>query len=244
MAIITQDYFCPKIGMASEFRVILPETASGTLAEAESTLFLLSPEGESGSNWITSTKVKVLCDRYRTAAVLVPCLQGCYTDMALGYPFYQSLKYVREYISTYLRGIPVGDGEMAVAGASVGGTAALRWAMEEPELFGAAASFSGMYSPDREPKGWFTENRLENLYGDPGNRASVRESFMELCRNSSQGNCFIFSSKDDPDYSIAAEIAEIRGDRAMFRSAEGRSGWKTWSDMLADFMSQWKEGTA
>ena len=50
MAIITQDYFCPKIGMASEFSVILPETATGTLAEAESTLFLLSPEGESGMN--------------------------------------------------------------------------------------------------------------------------------------------------------------------------------------------------
>ena len=243
MAIITQDYFCPRIGMASEFRVILPETPAGTPAEAESTLFLLSPEGESGMNWITSTKIKVLCDRYRTAAVLVPCLQGCYTDMVLGYPFYQSLRYVREYIRTYMRGIPVGKGDMAVAGASVGGTAALRWAIEEPELFSAAASFSGMYSPDRPAGGWFTENRLENLYGDAQNRASVRDSYMKMCRDTARENVYIFSSQDDPDADRAAEIAAAIGGGAVFRTAEGYSGWKTWSDRLADFMCMWKEGT-
>lgn len=243
MAIITQDYFCPRIGMASEFRVILPETAAGALAEAESTLFLLSPEGESGMNWITSTKIKVICDRYRTAAVLVPCLQGCYTDMALGYPFYQSLRYVREYIQTYMRGIPVGEGEMAAAGVSVGGTAALRWAMEEPELFAAAASFSGMYSPDRPAGGWFTEKRLENLYGDAQNRFSVRDGFTDLCRSTSAKNIYIFSAEGDPDAGRAAEIAESIGAGAVFRTAEGVSGWKTWSDRLADFMDWWKEGT-
>ncbi len=239
MAIITQDYFCPRIGMASEFRVVLPESADGTLSGAESTLILLSPEGESGRNWLTSTKLKVLCDAYRTAAVLVPCHQGCYTDMALGYPFYQSLKYVAEYIRTYMRGLPTDDRKMAIAGVSVGGNAALRWAIEEPDLFGAAASFSGMYSPDRKAGGWFTENRLENLYGEPQNRAALKESFRELCRGASAGKYYIFSSQNDDDASAAAEIAGALG--AEFRTAEGSSGWKTWSDELAAFMQWWKE---
>lgn len=244
MAIITQDYFCPKIGMASEFRVMLPETASGTITDADSTLFLLSPEGESGLNWITSTKLKVLCDRYRTAAVLIPCLQGCYTDMALGYQFYQSLRYVREYIRTYLRGIPVDNRKMAIAGVSVGGTAAIRWAMDEPELFSAAASLSGMYSPEREPEGWFTEDRLENLYGDTQNRRSVWDSFIGDCLEVSSGRFYIFSSREDRDYDRAVEIAESIGSEAEFVSADGISDWKTWSDRLSDFMAWWKEETA
>lgn len=242
MAIVTQDYFCPAIGMATELRIVIPDAALREGRRPESTLFLLSPEGGSGMDWITSTKIKVLCDRYDTAAVLVPCLQGCYTNMVFGYDFYDSLKYAREYIKTYLPGIDVSDGKIAAAGASAGGSAALRWAMEEPDAFAACASLSGLLSPCMNAKGWFTENRLLCLYGDESQRSGRWNEFLGLCGSTSQNRCFIFCPDGDPGYETSIEAAERLGEKAYVRTAEGTSDWKTWSDVLDDFMKWWKGG--
>ena len=242
MAIVTQDYFCPAIGMATELRVIIPDAALREGRKPESTLFLLSPEGGSGIDWITSTKIKVLCDQYDTAAVLVPCLQGCYTNMVYGYDFYDSLKYVRDYIKTYLPGIDVSDGKMAVAGVSAGGAAALKWAMEEPEAFSACASLSGRLSPCMKEDGWFTEDRLLCLYGDAAQREVKWNEFLELCSGTSQNRCFIFCSDGDPGYEASMEATGRLGDKAAVRTAEGVSNWKAWSDVLGGFMSWWKGG--
>ena len=242
MALLTQDYFCPSIGMATELRVVLPDVSLANGRDPEGTLFLLSPEGESGLSWITSTKLKALCEQYDTAAVLVPCLQGCYTDMVFGYPFYQSLKYAREYIKTYLPGVPVKSGRIAAAGASVGGAAALRWAMEEPEDFCACASFSGLLDPCAEPGGWFTASRIADLYGDYASREILRDDFLRLCRETQQTRCFIFSGSEDPgNGSSETAAAELAG-KCELRKKDGRSDWKTWSDELGEFFRWWKGG--
>lgn len=240
MAIITQDYFCPAIGMATELRAVIPDAALKEVRRPGSTLFLLSPEGSSGSDWITSTKLKVLCDKYDTAAVLVPCLQGCYTNMVYGYRFYDSLRYSREYIETYLPGIDVSDGHIAAAGVSAGGAAALRWAMEEPDAFSACASFSGLLDPSREEGGWFTQNRMLCLYGDQGQREEAWSDFLTLCRETAQTRCYIFSANCDPGYGDSLKAAEFLEKKALMKTGEGTSDWKTWSDVFGEFMRWWK----
>ena len=90
--LLTHDYYCPKIGMASEFRVVMPDGMLQNSEKPAGVLFLLPKEGESGSALISKTDLPSLCASYRIAAVVPPCLEGCYTDMVYGYPFYQSLK--------------------------------------------------------------------------------------------------------------------------------------------------------
>ncbi len=242
MALLTQDYYCRCIGMASELRVVIPDDRLREGAGPESTLILLSPEGESGLAWVTSTKLNALCGTYGVAAVLVPCLQGCYTDMAYGYPFYRSLKQVRSYVQTYLPGIPMEAGQTAIAGASAGGYAALKWAMEEPDFFACCASFSGLLSPDRAPEGWFTEKRMLCLYGDEAQRSDEHARFLALCRETEQSNCLLFAAEQDPGYASSAEAAGVLGSKARFVTAKGGADWSAWSDDLADFLEYWKGG--
>ena len=171
MILLTHNYFSNAIAMATEIRILLPE------GKAEKTVFLLSPEGNSGISWITSTKAGALCDAEKTAFVIVPSLQGCYTDMVYGYRFFSALLECIEYLKENLPGVPLESHKCFAAGASTGGLAALRLAMEMPDLFAGAASLSGRLDVTAAPGGWFTEKRLMCLYGTEENREKLQSVF-------------------------------------------------------------------
>ena len=135
MALLTHEYYCPKQGMASEFRIVIPDACLQEGSAAASVLFLLPPQGENGLSCLMDSGIASYLEGLNIALVVPPCLQGCFTDMAYGYPFYQSLKYVREYLKSYLPGLPLERGKCAVAGMGISALAALRWAIEEPDFF-------------------------------------------------------------------------------------------------------------
>ena len=55
MALLTHDYYCPKLGMASELRMLIPDLCLHGKEVPEGVLYLLPPQGESGLSLITET---------------------------------------------------------------------------------------------------------------------------------------------------------------------------------------------
>ena len=237
MALLTHDYYCGKIGMATELRIVLPDRFL-TGGAPEKTLILLSPEGESGLGFYEKGDLAAICDEFSLCAVLVPSLEGCYTDMKYGYPFYASLKNVRDYIREYLPGIPVEAGKTLIAGALSGGRAALRWAMEEPGFFAAAASFSGLLLNDRKPSGWFTEKRMFCLYGTEDERKASDEAFLGLCGKTALNRIFLYASSEDEGLGGNEKTAAVLGEKAALTVSEGKGGCKVWSEALRDFLKR------
>ena len=223
MALLTHDYYCPKLGMASELRVLMPEICIRGDEKPAGVLFLLPPQGESGLSFLTESGIAGYLESVRIAVVIPPCLQGCFTDMVFGYPFYQSLKYVRKYLKTYIPGLPLESGKCAISGFGISGMAALRWAMEEPDFFSCVGSFQGLLDPAMEPQGYFSERRLTDLFGDGDERLKKREAFLSDCRNSAAKNIYLFSSPDDPGYESTVRAAEALGARAELHFSEARS---------------------
>ena len=181
MALISHDYYCPKIGMASELRILLPDACLHGAEQPRGVLFLLPQQGESGQRLVYETGLGALAEQYRIAAVIPPCLEGCFTDMVYGYPFYQSLKYVRDYLKTYFPGLPFNKGKCAIAGIGISAMAAIRWAAEEPDFFRCAGSIAGLLDPSMEPQGYFTEKRLTDLFGEREERIKKKNAFLETC---------------------------------------------------------------
>ncbi|MBR6323284.1 MAG: hypothetical protein IKR59_10465 [Lachnospiraceae bacterium] len=239
MPLLTHDYYCPEIGMASELRIFLPDTILRGEEAARGFLFLLPPQGEGGLSLLTGTKLAALCDEYRIAAVIPPCLQGCFTDMVCGYPFYRSLKYVREYLKTYYPGLSIEAGKCAAAGLGISALAALRWANEEPEHFACAGSIAGILDPAVSPQGWFSEKRLSDLFGTMQERIAKREAFLSACRSSEVKKVFLFSSQQDTGYESSVRAAEAFKNRAELRLSDGPVTMKTCSDALGEFMKYW-----
>ena len=232
MILLTHNYFSNAIAMATEIRVLLPE------GKAKKTVFLLSPEGNSGTSWITSTKAGALCDSEKTAFVIVPSLQGCYTDMVYGYSFFSSLIECISYLKENLPGVPIEPLQCYAAGVSSGGLAALRLAMALPDLFAGAASFSGRLDVTDSPCEWFTEKRLLCLYGTEENRMNLQAEFLQQCRNSSGQSFFLFTRADDPYAASMKRTEEAFSERAYSIEEPGLSNWKTWSDWLGIYVSR------
>lgn len=184
--------------MASELRILLSDPILQNEENTAGTLFLLPPQGESGLSLVTETEIPAICSAYRIAVVIPPCLQGCFTDMVYGYPFYQSLKYVREYLRHYFPGIPLEHGKCAVAGIGISAVAALSWAAEEPEGFACAAPIGGILDPAMAPHGWFTEKRLADLFGTPEERLQKREKVLKIRAGLDPKKIFLSSSEEDP----------------------------------------------
>ncbi|MBQ6551097.1 MAG: hypothetical protein IJL78_06800 [Lachnospiraceae bacterium] len=201
MALLTYNYYCPKLGMASELRILAPDTCLRGEVEAAGLLFLLPREGENGLSLLTEAGLGTYVEKMNTVIVIPPCLEGCFTDMVYGYPFYQSLKYVREYLGTYLPGLLRKHVKYAVAGYGISAMAALRWAHEEPDFFSAVGVINSLLDPAMEPQGYFTEKRLSNLFGEPEERVRKRDRFLAECHDGTVKNvCYTDRPEDFMKY--------------------------------------------
>ena len=240
--LLTHDYYCPKIGMASEFRVVMPDGMLQNSEKPAGVLFLLPKEGESGSAMISKTDLPSLCASYRIAAVVPPCLEGCYTDMVYGYPFYQSLKYIREYLRNFLPGIPLESGKCMIAGFGAGGFAALRWAMEEPDFFACTGSIRGILDPAMPAHGYFTERRLTDLFGSPEERREMREEFLSSCRSSAVRNVYLITENTDPGYESSSAAGAAFGGRASLKILKAGTGSSEYKDPLDRLVRIWLGG--
>lgn len=222
MALLTHDYYCPKLGMASELRMLIPDLCLHGKEVPEGVLYLLPPQGESGLSLITETGIMPYLESGRIVTVIPPCLQGCFTDMVFGYPFYQSLKYVREYLKACFPGLAAEKGKNAIAGFGISAMAALRWAMEEPDYFSCIGSIYGIPDPAMRPQGYFTEQRLTDLFGNPEERLKKREAFLAGCRETSAENIHLYSTSIEPGYESTLRAAEALGSHGKLHLDEAR----------------------
>jgi S-formylglutathione hydrolase FrmB len=235
--------------MAGVLQVILPsDFLTGTPLQA-STLFLLAPEGEDGTRWLRHTQAERLSDQYGIAIVLVGCLQGCYTDMAFGYRFFQSLSNgVPAYLRRILPAVPINGGKALVAGASMGGMGAVKWALAEPERFAAAASFSGRLN-NRESflhpveGDWLTVKRMINLWGNPDAIPGSDNDLYALLHKAAQDEKKLpgfYISAGSGDIGLASSRAFASDSRvhASWVEREGKQGWACWAHELECFL-QW-----
>src|SRR4051812_23107710 len=150
MALIRCDFFSDALEVGTTMTVVLPQPAEGQIgveasgaADAPPVLYLLHGLSDDGSAWLRYSSV----ERYATArglAVVMPAVgRSFYADEAHGHPYWTYL--TEELPRTVARFFNVSGRreDTFVAGLSMGGYGALKWALRQPERFAAAASLSG-----------------------------------------------------------------------------------------------------
>jgi S-formylglutathione hydrolase FrmB len=143
------DLFSDVLGLSTSITVLLPQRTtrqiglSGAVTDGTPVLYLLHGLSDDDTTWTRRTSLERYVADLGLAVVMPAAHRSFYTDEVHGLPFWTYLTVeLPELVRGMLRLDPAPE-ETFVAGLSMGGYGALKWALREPHRFGAAASLSG-----------------------------------------------------------------------------------------------------
>lgn len=173
MALISCNFYSEVLELGTSMSVILPERAEsqiGTETTARSgpppVLYLLHGLSDDDTMWLRATSI----DRYASAlglAVVMPQVhRSFYTDLPhQGGQYFTFLSQELPQVVGSFFNVSDRREDTFVAGLSMGGFGALKWALTHPERFAAAASLSGAVDLQRLIDSGEREALFENVLG-------------------------------------------------------------------------------
>lgn len=175
MALLQCHFYSEVLGLNTTMTVILPQ-ATRTQIGLENragggkhpTLYLLHGLSDDDSIWLRRTSIERYAAPYGLAVVMPQVHRSFYTDMKFGERYWTFLS---DELPALARSFfPLSDRreDNFVAGLSMGGYGAFKWALRRPEHFAAAASLSGaldMASHVRKPKIEWETDLFGFIYG-------------------------------------------------------------------------------
>lgn len=149
MALIKCNFFSETLGMSTSMTVILPQQTKGQVgmkgvaaSDRHPTLWLLHGGSDDDTIWLRRTSIERYVSELGIAVVMPQVQLSFYTDMVHGGDYG---KFLMEELPQIARSFfPLSDAreDNFVAGLSMGGYGAFRWALSKPEQFSAAAGLS------------------------------------------------------------------------------------------------------
>ncbi|TVY08178.1 alpha/beta hydrolase [Paenibacillus cremeus] len=150
MALIQCHFFSEVLQLSTSMTVILPQQTRTQIgmqnvkrSERHPTLYLLHGMSDDDTIWLRRTSIERYVAPLGLAVVMPQVHRSSYTDMAYGNRYWTFLS---EELPELARSFfPLSDAreDNFVAGLSMGGYGAMKWALNKPDQFAAAASLSG-----------------------------------------------------------------------------------------------------
>ncbi len=150
MALLNCDVFSDVLGLSTSLTVILPQATSnqigmtGNVREADPPLlYLLHGLSDDHTIWLRRTSIERYVAPLGLAVVMPQVHRSFYTDEVYGNRYWTFLsEELPELVHNFFR-LSRRREDTFVAGLSMGGYGAMKWALRYPERFAAVASLSG-----------------------------------------------------------------------------------------------------
>src|SRR6476619_331298 len=150
MAHLRCDFFAESLTLSTSMTVILPERAAGQIgmsgADSDApppVLYLLHALSDDDTIWLRRTSIERYVAALGLAVVMPQVHRSFYLDEAHGNRYWTFLsEELPAVVSSFFR-VSQRREDTFVAGLSMGGYGAMRWALRQPEKFAAAATLSG-----------------------------------------------------------------------------------------------------
>jgi putative tributyrin esterase len=177
MAHLRVDFFSDILGLDTSMTVLLPQRTTTQIGLTSRTangeppvLYLLHGLSDDDTAWVRKTSIERYIAPLGLAVVMPQVHRSFYTDEARGNKYWTFLSEELPAVVAGFFRVSRRREETFVAGLSMGGYGALRWALRDPGRFAAAASLSGaldLAARQQDPQ-WRTvrPGLMEQIFAD------------------------------------------------------------------------------
>ena len=151
MALLSVSFYSEALEFGTAMTVVLPqptETQIGLLSgktpeQGPPVLYLLHGMSDDHTAWLRYTSIERYSAQHGLAVVMPAVARSFYANEARGHRFWDFLsEELPDVVGRFFR-VSTSREDTFVAGLSMGGYGALKWALHQPGRFAAAASLSG-----------------------------------------------------------------------------------------------------
>lgn len=253
MGMLHFDYLSQTLGYHTNIYFILPACTHEGKAPA-ATLYLLHGGGGNGMDWIRYTSIERYADKYNIAVVMPEVDGSCfYADMKHGYNYFT---YLTEEVVAVAEGLlPVNKEpeKRLVAGLSMGGYGAFKWAFNRPDFFAAAANLSGIsFIMDIFGGNGFAAKDAEDTCGPValnwgsleelrGSMSDSKEWVDKAVREGTKlPKLFAAIGTEDYSYKLSCDYLQYCKEQGLdvhYEEMPGQHEWAVWDTMIERFMA-------
>ena len=230
------------------FRVLLPRGYNNS-DERYVTLYLLHGLTGSYIDWTDRTNLVGEAEHYRFLIVMPDAGNSWYANApGVKNEAYEDyvIRDLVPFVEAKYRTLSTRHGR-AIAGLSMGGYGALKFALKYPSRFFCAGSFSGtVYMPDREGgRDGLLGESAQHAFGDTSDIRRERNDLFVLAATAPPHTLPYFYLSIGAEDEIAGNVDANRALTALFRERHcsyeyhehpGGHNWKTWDTAIAGFL--------
>jgi putative tributyrin esterase len=248
MALVRCDFFSEALELSTSMTVILPQPTSAQIGMhgqagdgPPGVLYLLHGLSDDDSIWLRRTSIERYVAPLGLAVVMPQVHRSFYADQVHGGRYWTFLS--QELPGLLARFFQVSDRpqETFVAGLSMGGYGALKWALRHPDRFAAVASLSGVVDLARLQRHGDRPDVLDAAFGGRP-VTGTDDDLLQLLDSADPGRLprlFVGCGSEDPlvqdNRDFAARAVE-RGVRLTCRIGPGEHEWGYWDTQIRDVL--------
>jgi len=249
MALFRIDHTPETVKVNLPLNIILPDPGNmaGVPVARRKVLYLLHGLSEDASAWQRYTSIEAIAEVYGLVVVMPSAGRSFYIDQPNGQKYFS---YLTEELPRYLVdvfGLAPCREDTLIAGVSMGGYGAFKAALLHPELYSAAASFSGVLSLDilrvipNDPR----RDEFTLLFGDLEKLAGSEHDpavWLKLASKNSSvlPRLFIACGRQEDLYPLSVQFyaaCQALGVYAEYYEEDSSHDWFFWDVQVRRFLA-------
>ena len=249
MALIRIDHYPETVKVNLPLNIILPEPGDMGRVPVSNrkVLYLLHGLSDDASAWQRYTMIESIAKLYGLVVIMPSVGRSFYTDQPNGQLYFS---YITNELPRYLKdvfGLSPRRADTFIAGNSMGGYGAFKAAFLHPELYGAAACFSGAFAPGfllafpNDPR----LPEFEYLFGDLGKIVGSEHDSNVWIERAARNHTmlprlFMYCGRQEDVYPLSVQFhaaCQAHGIPVDYHEEDGKHDWPFWNKQIQRFLA-------